>query len=253
MRIERIGTVPDYREAVAAPVVSLGGSGSAENDWFDLTITVTVGGEEVPFSELFIALAEGQSHLILPSGTFFSLDREELRELAQLITEARGLHDAPGDGIRLSRFQASLWEDFLRLGDGDRPGQSAGRTRCAPSLVRPIGPNYGPPATLRATLRPYQHTGFNWLAYLYEHRLGGVLADDMGLGKTLQALALMCHTKERGLTDDPWLVVAPTSVVGNWASECRRFAPSLNVTTVTETGRRRGTSAGGHGRQSSMW
>ena len=50
----------------------------AENDWFDLTITVTVGGEEVPFSELFIALAEGQSHLILPSGTFFSLDRDEL-------------------------------------------------------------------------------------------------------------------------------------------------------------------------------
>ena len=108
--------------------------------------------------------------------------------------------------------------------------------------MRPIGPTIAAPATLRATLRPYQHTGFNWLAYLYEHRLGGVLADDMGLGKTLQALALMCHTKERGLTDDPWLVVAPTSVVGNWASECRRFAPDLNVTTVTETGRRRGTS-----------
>ncbi len=108
--------------------------------------------------------------------------------------------------------------------------------------MRLIGPNIGPPATLRATLRPYQHTGFNWLAYLYEHRLGGILADDMGLGKTLQALALMCHTNERGLTNDPYLVVAPTSVVGNWASECRRFAPDLNVTTVTETGRRRGTS-----------
>ncbi len=65
------------------------------------------------------------------------------------------------------------------------------------------------------------------MAYLYEHRLGGVLADDMGLGKTIQALALMCHTKERGLTDAPYLVVAPTSVVGNWAAECRRFAPGL--------------------------
>jgi SNF2 family DNA or RNA helicase len=58
----------------------------------------------------------------------------------------------------------------------------------------------------------------------------------------VQALALMCHTNERGLTKDPYLVVAPTSVVGNWASECRRFAPDLNVTMVTETGRRRGTS-----------
>ena len=202
---------------------------------------MTVGGEEVSFSDLFIALAEGQSHLILPSGTFFSLDREELRELAQLITEARGLHDAPGDGIRLSRFQASLWEDFQRLGM-----VTAQASRWEDSVRALAGAadrtDFGAPATLRATLRPYQHTGFNWLAFLYEHRLGGILADDMGLGKTLQALALMCHTNERGLTNDPWLVVAPTSVVGNWASECRRFAPDLNVTTVTETGRRRGTS-----------
>ncbi len=99
---------------------------------------------------------------------------------------------------------------------------------------------YQAPASLQATLRPYQLAGFNWLAYLYEHRLGGILADDMGLGKTLEALALMCHTKERGLTDAPYLVVAPTSVVGNWASECHRFAPSLEVVTVTETEKRRG-------------
>jgi SNF2 family DNA or RNA helicase len=80
------------------------------------------------------------------------------------------------------------------------------------------------------------------LAFLYEHRLGGVLADDMGLGKTVQALALMCHTKERGLSDDPYLVVAPTSVVGNWVAECRRFAPDLRVVAITETGRRRGSA-----------
>ena len=62
----------------------------------------------------------------------------------------------------------------------------------------------------------------------------------MGLGKTIQALALMCHTWEQGLTDGPYLVVAPTSVVGNWAAECRRFAPDLNPITVTETEKRRG-------------
>jgi SNF2 family DNA or RNA helicase len=98
------------------------------------------------------------------------------------------------------------------------------------------------PDMLRATLRPYQLTGFNWLVYLFEHRLGGVLADDMGLGKTVQALALMCHAWEQGLTDAPFLVVAPTSVVGNWATECRRFAPDLTPVTVSETERRRGMS-----------
>ena len=62
----------------------------------------------------------------------------------------------------------------------------------------------------------------------------------MGLGKTIQALALMCHTKEPDLTGPPYLVVAPTSVVGNWASECQRFAPGLSVVTISETERRRG-------------
>jgi superfamily II DNA or RNA helicase len=241
IRVERNGIVPSYREVADAPVVSMGGNSAADGDWFDLTITVTVGGEEVPFADLFVALAGGQSHLILPSGTYFSLDRDELRELAQLIAEARGLLDGPSDGIRLSRFQASLWEDFLRL--GVVTAQASAWEDSIRSLSDAADRVEHPsPTTLHATLRPYQLTGFNWLAYLYEHRLGGVLADDMGLGKTLQALALMCHTKERGLTDDPYLVVAPTSVVGNWVSECRRFAPDLRVAAVTETGRRRDQS-----------
>jgi superfamily II DNA or RNA helicase len=239
--IERIGTLADYREAAGAPVVSLGGSGSADNDWFDLTITVSVGGEEVSFANLFVALAEGQSHLILPSGTFFSLEHEELRELAKLIAEARGLHDAPGDGIRLSRFQASLWEDLERLGVVTaQAGEWEASVRALAGAADRT--EHAAPASLCATLRPYQHAGFNWLAFLYEHRLGGVLADDMGLGKTVQALALMCHTKEGGLSDDPYLVVAPTSVVGNWVAECRRFAPDLRVVAITETGRRRGSA-----------
>ncbi|HEX3566560.1 MAG TPA: SNF2-related protein, partial [Acidimicrobiales bacterium] len=213
MEIERIGTVLDYREADAPPVVHFDGSESADNDWLDLTVTVSVGGEDVPFADLFVGLAEGRSHLILPSGTYFSLDHEELRELAQLITEARGLHDVPGEGIRLSRFQASLWEDLQRLGvaTAQAGAWEASVRGLAEATERT---EHRAPKSLRATLRPYQLTGFNWLAFLFEHQLGGVLADDMGLGKTVQALALMCHTRERGLTDAPYLVVAPTSVVG---------------------------------------
>jgi SNF2 family DNA or RNA helicase len=96
------------------------------------------------------------------------------------------------------------------------------------------------PEGLQATLRPYQLAGFNWLAALFGYRLGGVLADDMGLGKTLQALALFCHARERGLSEAPFLVVAPTSVVFNWASEAARFTPGLTVAAITETRARRG-------------
>ncbi len=233
------GPIPEYHEEMAAPVVSLSGSESKDNDWFDLTVTVTVGGQAVPFADLFVALAEERSHLILPSGTYFSLDRDELRELAQLIAEARALLDATDDTIRLSRFQASLFEDLQRIGvitaQAGEWEQSVRALADADDLTV-----HRVPESLHATLRPYQVTGFNWLAYLYEHRLGGILADDMGLGKTLEALALMCHTRDQGLTDAPYLVVAPTSVVGNWASECQRFAPGLRVATVSETTARRG-------------
>jgi SNF2 family DNA or RNA helicase len=235
-------TVPEYREADAAPVVRFSGAEAAgERDWFDLQVSVSVDGEEVPFNRLFVALAQGEEYLILPSGTYFSLNRAEFGQLAALITEARALQDAPGDTVRLSRFQASLWAELERIGVVDGQAtvwqESVRSLRLATELVEHPAPD-----GLHATLRPYQLAGFNWLAALFTYRLGGVLADDMGLGKTLQALALVCHARERGLARAPFLVVAPTSVVFNWAAETARFAPGLRVATVTETRGRRGAA-----------
>ena len=81
------------------------------------------------------------------------------------------------------------------------------------------------PATLTADLRGYQRTGFEWLAIRGQIGAGACLADDMGLGKTVQALALLLSRAEGG----PQLVIAPTSVVGNWFAEAQRFAPSLKL------------------------
>src|SRR5690606_2747006 len=93
--------------------------------------------------------------------------------------------------------------------------------------------------------RPYQQTGFDWLAFLHAHRLGGVLADDMGLGKTVQGLALVQHARDRALAEGrvpaPVLVVAPTSVVGNWVAEAKVFTPDLAATAIAETRARRRT------------
>ncbi len=75
-----------------------------------------------------------------------------------------------------------------------------------------------PPSDLRAELRGYQRHGVDWLSFLRDAELGALLADDMGLGKTLQAL---CALRGRSL------VVAPTSVLHNWADEMRRFRPGL--------------------------
>src|SRR6185369_7830502 len=83
------------------------------------------------------------------------------------------------------------------------------------------------PSELRATLRPYQVEGYRWLSSLSELGLGACLADDMGLGKTIQILALILARVGEG--SGPTLVVAPTSVCGNWIAEITRFAPTLTA------------------------
>lgn len=83
------------------------------------------------------------------------------------------------------------------------------------------------PATLQGTLRPYQQRGLGWLASMAELGLGACLADDMGLGKTVQLIALLLHRQQTGQLGGPVLLVCPTSVVGNWERELKRFAPSL--------------------------
>ncbi|MEK8033356.1 DEAD/DEAH box helicase [Ideonella sp. DXS29W] len=88
------------------------------------------------------------------------------------------------------------------------------------------------PSNLQASLRPYQEEGFEWAMRLSHAGLGACLADDMGLGKTLQALAVLLARAGQG----PALVVAPTSLVGNWRAEARRFAPSLQVQVYAEGG-----------------
>lgn len=83
------------------------------------------------------------------------------------------------------------------------------------------------PDSLRATLRPYQERGYGWLAQMYGMGLGACLADDMGLGKTLQTIAYWLDGFEQGEIERPALLVCPTSVVGNWAHEISRFAPTM--------------------------
>jgi SNF2 family DNA or RNA helicase len=86
-----------------------------------------------------------------------------------------------------------------------------------------------PPKGLKADLRAYQVEGLNWLHRLRSAHLSGILADDMGLGKTIQALAHLQFEKESGRPRRASLILAPTSVIGNWYEEAKRFTPDLKV------------------------
>lgn len=240
VEVEVAGEQPEYQEAEEAPAIALSVSDSEHGDWFDLGVDVTIDGEPVPLAELLAALTAGDDHLVLDSGVWFPLDVPELNQLRELLDEARLLVDHEGDSIRLRPEHAGLWDELVALGVVAE--QSAAWQQAVDGLLDPSSlPEVALPEGLDADLRAYQDTGFRWLTFLWQTRLGGILADEMGLGKTLQSLAFLQAAKERGELAAPALVVAPTSVIGTWAAEAERFTPGLKVVAITGTHARRGT------------
>ena len=240
VEVTQTGEQRDYRRSDSVPEIALSVAEIDDrSDWFDLSVSVTLDGQAVPFDLLFAALARGEEHLILPSGTYFALDRPELARLAELIGEARLLQDRERDGLRINVHQPSLWDELVACGV-----VAAQATRWRETVAALAGltspPPVDPPAGLAAELRPYQQQGYAWLHQLWSVGVGGILADDMGLGKTMQALALICAVREQDPAPGrPFLVVAPTSVVSNWAAEAVRFAPELRVVAIDQTERKR--------------
>ncbi|WP_420110936.1 DEAD/DEAH box helicase, partial [Pseudactinotalea sp.] len=239
VRVNEAEGVPSHSRTVSGPRVSIAAEPGA-NDWFDLSVEVEVDGEAVPFGQLFVTLARGEPIFVLPDGRYFSLLGEEFDQLRAIIEEARALSDRPVESLRISRYQVDLWAELLELGIVHAQEQEW--LRAARGLGESVTLEPVPvPSGVTAELRHYQQTGLAWLHFLRTNRLGGILADDMGLGKTLQAIAMMEVAREEDPAMPPFLVVAPTSVVGNWVRECERFAPGLRVVAIDATERKRGT------------
>ncbi|MGF1497504.1 MAG: SNF2-related protein, partial [Elainellaceae cyanobacterium] len=152
---------------------------------------------------------------------------------------------------RKDQLSLSL-EDALRISTGDTqvieklPVVNFEATGALQNLIETLTTgnqtvdNIPVPESFRGELRPYQLRGVSWLKFLVQWGLGACLADDMGLGKTIQLIALLLHLKETEALDKPTLLVCPTSVVGNWEREARRFAPDLRVRVHHGEGRSQG-------------
>jgi len=165
------------------------------------------------------------------------------RHFAAVIDRVFELHDPDpfqgGDRIRLGALRVAEVIDAFGLDHAGLPAIPEPVRRLACVLRKGLEIEDGEEAEgLQAKLRDYQRQGVGWLQALTRHDLNGILADDMGLGKTLQTIAHLLREKEAGRLDKAVLLVAPTSLMGNWRAEVAKFAPSLKVITLHGEGRR---------------
>ncbi|KQV48280.1 hypothetical protein ASC95_20240 [Pelomonas sp. Root1217] len=227
--VERLPTL----EAIAAldwpkgkplrvlPVVSsaLSIEVSSGRDWLGLSGAAQVDeGRVIGLQELLALARTSSSRFVrMAEGQYLALSdqlRQQLRDLDALAQVKKGELQLPRAG--------AAWLDQQLAGvqvSGDKPWRARLEQLGAAAALQP----QVPPA-LRAELRGYQAEGFAWMSRLAAAGFGACLADDMGLGKTVQTLALLLTRADAG----PALVLAPTSVCGNWQSECTAFAPTLN-------------------------
>jgi non-specific serine/threonine protein kinase len=204
------------------------------NSLLDFSMEVTLGGERLSAAEIK-AMMKGVDGLQLIRGHWVEVDRKKLSRLLerfQSIEQAAADSGLPfAEAMRLMAG-ASL-DDADIADDADWSQLSAGPwlEETLHNLRQPEGlAQVSPGAELKATLRPYQEAGVRWLYLLTRLGLGACLADDMGLGKTIQVLALLLVLKrEEPGASRPNLLVAPASLLANWAAETERFAPGLRL------------------------
>ncbi len=198
---------------------------TAQRDWFHAEGGLTLeDGSVVKLATLLEALPSSQ-------GRFLRLDGDRIlaltQDLARRLHGLRALADERGK-IELAPVAAGALQPLIDAGveiDTDQAfREQLARMQAATTSQHSL------PTDFQAELRDYQLEGFTWMMRLAEWGAGACLADDMGLGKTVQALAVLVARAQHG----PALVVAPTSVVGNWRAEARRFAPTLEVRVYGE-------------------
>jgi superfamily II DNA or RNA helicase len=189
-------------------------------DWFDLDINATFGELRVALPELLAAAEANRSLLRLADGSFGVVPASWSESLAPVLELGR----REGNALRFRPAQALLIDALLQ----SKPSADARFAELRGRLASLAPEPQQEPPTLAAELRPYQRAGLGWLQFLRAAGLGGCLADDMGLGKTVQTLALLEAIRAEG-GKRPSLVVAPRSLLFNWAAETARFAPQLRV------------------------
>ena len=221
---------PQVKASVGARAPSMLG----QDALLDFHIEMTLDGERLSAAEIK-TLLKSTDGLQWIRGRWVEVDQDRLGRLLERFRAIEKKAAATGLGFsEAMRLMAGarLDADVLDPADADWSQWTAGPwlAEALQGLRQPEGlAQINPGPELKATLRPYQQVGVRWLYLLTRLGLGACLADDMGLGKTIQVLTLLLVLKRERKNLRPSLLVAPASLLANWAEEAERFAPSLRL------------------------
>ena len=216
-----------FKYSLHKPTLSM--SVKSNIDWFDLEIEVKFGKEIVPLKDIRKALLKKSKYVPLKNGNFGILPEKWLQKFGKYFKAG----EVKKNQIQLSPYQFNIIDDLHE--DLEQTPQFLMDLQQKKIRLQNLKTNahVKVPKNVKATLRPYQLEGLNWLVFLDENKLGGCLADDMGLGKTLQTIAFLSHLKNHNKEKATHLVIAPTSLVFNWEKEIDKFCPSLQTLIYT--------------------
>jgi non-specific serine/threonine protein kinase len=223
------------RASVEARVGSEAPSLVGAKSLLDFRVEVSLDGETLTDEEIERLLASTEGLMML-RGQWVEVDRDRLAGTLDRLRAVEGL--AHKEGVSFGQAMRLLAGAGIGEAAHAEPAETSwGRVTAGDWLAKTLEACRSPERlgtahpgeALKATLRPYQDVGVRWLGFLGGLGLGACLADDMGLGKTIQVLALLLTLSRQAGESRPSLLVAPASLLANWAAEAARFAPSLRI------------------------
>jgi SNF2 family DNA or RNA helicase len=176
---------------------------------------MAIGGSEITEDEWNTLIASKDS-LVFFRGEWMEINRDEMDKVRKLLENK----DFGENGTMLDLLNKVADEKSYDIECDDTVNAMMEKLSSKEQIL-----DIKQPETLQATLRPYQLRGLSWLSYLEYLGMNPCLADDMGLGKTMQIIALLLMNPGKNAA----LLVAPTSVIGNWYRELKKFAPGLKA------------------------
>lgn len=183
-------------------------------------------------NELFRNFRLKKKYYRLRSGDFIDLEDENIVAMANILDKLNvTVKDLKEETLTLAKNKALYLNEALK-DTNIQTEKSRDFEALIEGILSPDAIEYEVPASIDATLRPYQKVGYQWLRTLAEHGLGGILADDMGLGKTLQSIVYISAELQQN-PGEHFLIVCPTSLVYNWKEELEKFAPFIRSSIVT--------------------